>query len=209
MASAAASSDDPEMLSAGIGVRHALLHFVKPQETIVRRWDVAGESFERPRKRVRLTATTDAEADVVSSDHLQTLDNSLAPYPFEKYQRWQRLTRFIDERCVGRVLGFDQRGDAAVDALMGALGEADGTEARTGQTTWGKPREDVVTEAPVAALADAVLRFLEFDLRRSWRAGAVGEEVSANAKDKSWLLRDVVDRRLAGGALSPSSFVVA
>ncbi len=36
------------------------------------------------------------------------------------------------------------------------------------------------------------LHFPEFDLKRSWRNGAVGEEITRYSRDKSWLLSDVL-----------------
>lgn len=37
------------------------------------------------------------------------------------------------------------------------------------------------------------MRFVHFDLRRSWRDGAVGEELTRWARDKSWLLASVLE----------------
>ena len=36
------------------------------------------------------------------------------------------------------------------------------------------------------------LTFPKFSLKRSWKDGAVGEEISRYAKDKSWLLGKVI-----------------
>jgi A1 cistron-splicing factor AAR2 len=41
--------------------------------------------------------------------------------------------------------------------------------------------------------------YAPFDLRRSWRKGAVGEEVTLYSKDKSWLLQHVIKEQFGGG----------
>lgn len=52
------------------------------------------------------------------------------------------------------------------------------------------------------------LRFPVFRLKKSWRDGAVGEEVTRYSRDKSWLFGNVVDRQLGEGMLSVLSPVI-
>lgn len=41
--------------------------------------------------------------------------------------------------------------------------------------------------------------WVQFDVRKSWRKGAEGEEVSLFARDQSWLFWEVVMEQLGGG----------
>lgn len=89
------------------------------------------------------------------------------------------------------------------------------------RTTWGKPRPEshdfadaavaptssamtAVMGAEQSVMAEgeqeAVLNFPVFDLKRSWPPGAVGEELSLASRDKSWLLGNVIQTQLSGGA---------
>jgi A1 cistron-splicing factor AAR2 len=120
--------------------------------------------------------------EVISDDRLKSLDHELAAYPFEGLVNWRRLTTYVDERILEVVLGMDRR----IDGLMNVRGEAhdvdDGMKALFNASKGGSTGRDEV---------ERQLGFVEFDLRRSWRDGAVGEEVTKFAKDKSYLLEKV------------------
>lgn len=113
------------------------------------------------------------DQSVISDDHLRTLDGELAPYPFDGLDRWKELTRWIDRETL-QVLG-EQR---IVDGLTHVIGE----ETHKG--------EEVLSDMT------AGIQFVQFKLRKSWKTGAVGEEVTRFSKDKSWLLGDVVNTQL-------------
>ena len=194
--------------ASAIGVRQGVFRFVGPQEVVIRSWSAADERIHAgaadrdaspgPAKRRRIASPSVESADIVSRDHLRSIDTSLAPYPFETLESWKALTALIDERCVARVIGFDERGDALVDAVMAASGDVDVAEGG-GRQTWGKARERSVE--PTMAEDDEPeerLRFVEFDLRRSWPAGSVGADVSTHSRDKSWLLGHVITTQLQG-----------
>ena len=207
---------DPETLASALGIRSAILRFVQLRQTIVREWhderlcaptDRLSDQ-QRPGKRRRTALSANVQTDdLVSLAHLQSLDSSLAPYPFQQLKTWATLTQLIDRTTVARVIGFDARGDAHVDAIMSALGEADEHTTGSGaQRVWGKarPNQEIVTatEAAVDELEnDAMLRFATFDLKRSWPPGAIGEELTRNSRDKSWLLQHVIKTQFEGGML--------
>lgn len=132
--------------------------------------------YFKPRERVALAFDAGAE-DVgaprtdVSDSELQALDKGLAPYPFEQLEPWKRLSSAITPAIVTTVLG-----DGRVDGLAGAEGE---------------------TDPEVAHLAKAAgplrtLKFPVFDLKRSWRDGATGDDRTKWVSDKSVLWEKVV-----------------
>jgi A1 cistron-splicing factor AAR2 len=178
--------------SSGISNRHAQLRFVAAKEVMVRTWTRKGlqSSQDPPAKRRRTTSVAPAPATVVSPDYIKSADAELAPYPFDKADEWKSLTSFVDIACLCRVIGLDENGDAVVDAQMPSTAD----EILVGQTKqWGKKRE--LEPAPKDE-QEELLQFVKFDLRRSWQEGSTGEELSRNARDKSWLLGQVLWRQL-------------
>jgi len=101
----------------------------------------------------------------LSDDHLKSLDKELAPYPFEGMDTWKSLTGFINDDILDYVIS-----DGRVDGMTQVEGEEE-----AGSFDQGKR-----------------LRFPQFDLKRSWREGAVGEEITRYSRDKSWLLSNVI-----------------
>jgi A1 cistron-splicing factor AAR2 len=187
---------------------------------VARKWDPASESIEQPpgsraAKRRKKPETT--EVDVVSRDHLKSLDPELAPYPFDHLETWRSLTGFVDDRCLARVIGFDDRGDAYVNAVMPSSTDEKELARASERRTWGKRREEDVEmdrdPDKTGEADDDVLNFAEFDLKRSWREGATGEELSNESRDKTGLLLRVLQEQLEDGRLflfvSPASVLRA
>lgn len=158
------------------------------------------------------------EEVIISPEYLKTLDPKLAPYPFEKQAEWKRLTSMITSHTLNTVLGTDYNGDHRCDSLMSSLAdEFEGSSSSTQQgkqrSQWGKEREiNEIDEmdrandlnkredgkgADMARGRETCMRFANFDLKRSWRAGAHGEEITRDSRDKSWLLKDVLENQLA------------
>ena len=153
---------------SAIPLRSGLIHVFKPKERIVLSYDKESETV----------AETLGSGELISDDHLKTLDAELAPYPFEGLDRWKALTRHISQDVVQTVLGPSER----VDGMMQAEGEEDvedGKECRARSAT-----------------GHQTMRFPQFRLKRSWRDGAIGEEVTRYARDKSWLLGDLISSPL-------------
>ena len=49
-----------------------------------------------------------------------------------------------------------------------------------------------------ASQREKKLHFADYDLKRSWRTGATGEEITRDSRDKSWLLAHIVEHQLGG-----------
>ncbi|KAK4684923.1 A1 cistron-splicing factor AAR2, partial [Tremellales sp. Uapishka_1] len=159
-----------------IYIRSAFLHAFEPRERVVLAYDTKSE-----------TIPLDAVSAVISDDHLRSLDGELAPYPFEGLAKWKALTGQITQPVIDAVLGEDGR----VDGLTPVEGEEEDERAQAGNG---------VSPAQGAA-GEKTMKFPRFDLKKSWRAGAVGEEVTRFARDKSWLLGNVVHDRLGNNPL--------
>ena len=203
------------------------MRFLQAKETVVRSWDNTAEQLVPPsrgvtNKRRRLNTPakdTTEEETVISREHIKSLDQHLAPYPRQTLSQWQSLTSLIDETCLARVVGLDERGDALCDALTASTAdvkEAQAGKSTAGPMTWGKPRPEavspVVSENPrkheqdqvADDEAEEVLKFATFDLKRSWPADAVGEDLTRHSRDKSWLLNNTVNSQLGSGQPVPS-----
>jgi A1 cistron-splicing factor AAR2 len=107
-------------------------------------------------------------------DHLRSLDAELAPYPFARLATWKDLTNAITPADVHRVTR-----NGLVDSLMESSAD-------------GEHGQDLNEDA-------AQLNFPAFDIKRSWRTGAVGEEITRFSRDLSWLWCEVVTRQYATG----------
>lgn len=84
-------------------------------------------------------------------------------------------------------------GDAQADATM------EGSAAALSEPAEAEAQAQVLeVDAAVERAKDTAMRFITADLKRSWRRGAVGEEVSRNSRDKSWLLGNVIEEQLGG-----------
>jgi len=191
-----ANDDDQESteVGSGLGVRHALFKFFEKGETLVEEWDQGNESLayqtvgtnssgsssavkdKRRHKRRRMPRNEEKEeGTVVSTEYLQTLDRSLAPYPdadSEHARIWTGLSGYVTEKTVARVLGVDAKGVARVDALLEGWGEEEELRKASerqkmrekesdekveqvgeeGKTFWGKKRPQ--EEAEVGEIYD-------------------------------------------------------
>lgn len=119
------------------------------------------------------------EDTVISEDHLKSLDAELAPFPFKTLEGWKSLTSCITRDTLDTVL----RGMDVLDGLVPVLGEEMGK---------GDDLEKASSEGKG-------IQFTPFRLRRSWRDGAVGGEVTRYSKDKSWLFGHIVKTQLSDG----------
>ncbi|KAK6909958.1 hypothetical protein I204_04875 [Kwoniella mangroviensis CBS 8886] len=161
---------------AGIPIRSGIIRYTKPKERFVIRYDSQSEH-------------TEVQLDVViSDDRLKSLDGEMAPYPFDHLERWKSLTSHITEETIIQVIGGNNR---VINGLIEVEGEEeDSVDRRKGNTNQGD-------ENSTGGNGDK-LNFVRFNLKKSWRDGAIGEEVTRYSKDKSWLLGDVVERQLGG-----------
>jgi A1 cistron-splicing factor AAR2 len=230
------STDRPDLANiagagpAAIPIRSALLRIWNPRERVILSYDRQTESVPHSPSSVSGAPNDEEEpAQVISEDHLRTLDPEMAAYPWDGFPRWSGLTNLITREVLSGVLG-----NGRVDAMTPVEGEVD-EAARKGADRFTVPQTETgITEAvpppatteaggarggesgnpaagtgsaPASALAslasasaeERAMRFAQFELKRSWAEGAVGEEVTKWSRDKSWLLGHVVTEQLEGG----------
>ncbi|VDK47737.1 unnamed protein product [Anisakis simplex] len=81
--------------------RIGFFHCFKEQEIVVRKWDLTQEDLSND-------VLTGDEIDRIRSN-LKTLDNRLAPYPYENYRSWFALSNHIKEKTIERLNPQDAR----------------------------------------------------------------------------------------------------
>jgi A1 cistron-splicing factor AAR2 len=138
------------------------LKWVEPKERILMKYDPKTENI-------------DYVDGIISDDRLKGLDKELAAYPFEGLGLWRSLVSRVTEDLVDKVMG--ERKEGRLDGMTSIK---------------GMEEEDVRLNSRGKLDAEGKLIFPVVDAKRSWRDGAVGQEVTKYSKDKSWLLGDVV-----------------
>jgi A1 cistron-splicing factor AAR2 len=121
------------------------------------------------------TENIDYVDGIISDDGLKGLDKELAAYPFEGLGLWRSLVSKVSEDILDKVMG--ERKEGRLDGMTSIK---------------GMEEEDVRLNSRGKLDAEGKLIFPVVDAKRSWRDGAVGQEVTKYSKDKSWLLGDVV-----------------
>lgn len=128
------------------------------------------------------TENIDYVNGIITDDRLQGLDKELAAYPFEGLGLWRSLVSRITEDLLDKVMV--ERKEGRLDGMIGIR---------------GMEEEDVRLNSRSGKLeSEGRLVFPVVEAKRSWRDGAVGEEVTKYSKDKSWLLGDVVKNEGGG-----------
>lgn len=171
-----------------ISLRSGILIHLRPKERLILSYDIKTESLVIPSASNNNQTSNESEVvSLISDDHLRALDPGLASYPFEGLERWKDLTRDITDSVLKDVLG---KNGAGVDGMRGVEGDDDDLAATGGDGVEG------------VGGPGYKMRFAPFDLRRSWGEGVVGEDLTRQARDKSWLLGRVIDG--LGGGMSNS-----
>ncbi|WVR06940.1 hypothetical protein IAU60_003976 [Kwoniella sp. DSM 27419] len=170
-------------------VRCGLLRYTGSKERVVLQYDARAEMTSSGGGAG--AGGGDGAESVVSDDHLRGLDKEMAPYPFEGHERWKSLTSEISRAVLEQVVPTGR-----VDGMTTVQGEMEDTDSRELR----KELEQLAQgrEGQAGPGEQDQMRFARFNLRRSWREGAVGEEITRYSRDKSWLLGDVVTGQLGG-----------
>lgn len=130
---------------------------------------------------------------IITDDRLKGLDKELAAYPFEGLGVWRSLVTRVTEEILDKVMA--ERKEGRLDGMTGIKGIEE---------------EDVRLNTRSGKLeTEGKLVFPVVDAKRSWRDGAVGEEVTKYSKDKSWLLGDVVKNEGGGTSVHRPNAAIA
>lgn len=125
--------------------------------------------------RVSLTANENyAPSDI------REFDRNMGPYPLDPpsyYERWQKLTSYIQPGLIKRILPNNGR-VSHLPTNEPADNDLSTKDARKGRVIEKEEGMD----------------FTPFDLRQSFPKGATGEEITRWSLDKSWLTKDLLHR---------------
>ncbi len=197
--STSTTDPNPSSSSTTHSLRHGLFRFLSPKQTTVLKYS--------PEEEELLPALIDDEGNEVESivemERLRGMDKELAMYPFEQGEDWMGLVKYVKEKDLREVVGSGGR----VDGLM----EVEGDEVEiplapmttTARATIASPVKETEAEETSSLKGEIdkedTLKFVTFDLKRSWRKGAVGEEITRFSRDKSWLLVELLMDHFGGG----------
>lgn len=159
-----------------IPLRSSLLRWFQPKERFLLRYDPTSESVEYVE-------------GIITDDRLKALDVEMAPYPFESLAKWKSLITHLTPGVVDRVMGKKREG--RVDGMTGVQGVEE-------EDTRLNPKSGMVER-------EEKLMFPTIG-RRSWRDGAIGEEITKYSKDKSWQFGDVVKDQGGGEPILPQLY---
>ncbi|WVQ72384.1 hypothetical protein IAR50_001936 [Cryptococcus sp. DSM 104548] len=170
-------STTPSSGPSAIPIRQAIIKDFQPKERFVLRYDKDTESVMLP----------DGEI-LISEANLKSLDVELAPYPFDGIKAWKALTSEITPSIVSIVIAAGE-----INGLTPVLDQDD--------ETLSKEMKEKLEEMEMRSRLEEEgntdnLAFVRFNLKRSWREGAVGEEVTRYSRDKSWLFGNVLEEQL-------------
>lgn len=134
---------------------------------------------------------------ILSRDHLRTLDTELAAYPLYRRNDWKALLNCVEDADVVRLLGPRRKLDSLWESPADdeVLQKAAFTQTEKVESTGELQQQGVQQDEQ----QEGQLSYALFDLKRSWRKGAVGEEVTTYSRDKSWLLQHVIKEQFGGG----------
>ncbi|KAJ9094417.1 hypothetical protein QFC21_005956 [Naganishia friedmannii] len=170
----------------GLQIRRAVLRHLIAGETYVLKYSAEAEDL------VPTTvdeATREEVPTVVSPEHLRALDGELAAYPLFQWTAWKSFTEGVEDADIVRLIGHSHKVDSLYES------PADDEVIHKGEVidkTTGLPANTGTNDTQ-----DGQLAYIPFDIKRSWRNGAVGEEVTTYSRDKSWLLCRVLTEHFA------------
>ncbi|KAJ9119568.1 hypothetical protein QFC22_003277 [Naganishia vaughanmartiniae] len=171
----------------GIQIRRAALRHLVGGQTYVLKYSAEAEDLV---PNIVDEATGEEIPTTISPEHLRALDGELAAYPLFRWTEWKTLTEGIEDADIVRLLGNSHKVDSLYES------PADDEVIHKGEVI------DNTTGLPATMTKDIVhegqLAYVPFDIKRSWRKGAVGEEVTTYSRDKSWLLCHVIKEHFAG-----------
>ena len=129
---------------------------------------------------------------ILTQEHLRSLDSELAAYPLYRWGAWKALTSCVSDEDIVRLVGPKRKLDSLFESPADDEVVPKGHAGQSGTA-------DATAQAAQISPAEGHLSYAPFDLRRSWRKGAVGEEVTLYSKDKSWLLQHIIKEQFGRG----------
>ncbi|RHZ74108.1 hypothetical protein Glove_227g17 [Diversispora epigaea] len=147
------------------GLRNGFFKFYESKEVLIKEWDTSKEDLKE-----------DPEQNEVIKSDMREWDQYLGPYPLTpptNWKKWVQLTNLITPWLINKV--FPHKGKVS----NASSSTVDEEELQNIGTNFGE---------------ENTIMFTKFDIKKSWRPGAVGQEVTKYSQDKSWLLEDLLER---------------
>ncbi|CAG8595876.1 17104_t:CDS:2 [Acaulospora morrowiae] len=158
------STSDKSQVS---GLRNGFFKFYESQEIVIKEWDSSIEDLKRDED-------MDPEQNERLNSDMRQFDQFLGAYPLSpstNWEKWVHLTNFITPLLIERVLPHN-----------GKLSNASSSTVD----------EEELQNIGGSNFKEDTVMFTKFDLKKSWRSGAVGQEITKYSQDKSWLLEDLL-----------------
>jgi len=112
---------------------------------------------------------------------MRQFDQYLGTYPVTNWKKWNRLTNYITPRLISVVLPNK------------------GKITNTSSSTVDEKELQLINNVSDFEKDDQKILFTEIDFKKSWRPGAIGEEVTKYSQDKSWLLNNLLQNTYNNG----------
>ncbi|KAI8049472.1 A1 cistron-splicing factor [Syncephalis plumigaleata] len=162
-------------------LRNGFLRVFKERERIIRRWNQETEDFEPvdTANHAIFLENNDAQQE----DLLRTFDPNLAPYPMndQSYKVWKQLSSYVTPQVAQRILPDHKR---ILD-----ITQPDEDNNDLDRLTSSNDTEETTTSD---------YGFVTLNVRRSYRKGATGAELTQHMMDKSWLLESTIEQYFHG-----------
>ncbi|ORX99538.1 A1 cistron-splicing factor [Clohesyomyces aquaticus] len=178
---------------ASMAVRHGAWFYVSPSigapQVFIKKWDRSKEELvaETAQPEVmRWRANLGGIWNEGLTPYRQTVPQSSGAEDgdvFEESLDWSQLTSRITQSLLSRITGLDPDHWS----LNSASSSVQDLEYIPG-----------LDMSKSVIQAEKELRFLPIDLKRTWREGATGEELSAAAQDRSWALGELIEKHCSG-----------
>ncbi|RIA96054.1 A1 cistron-splicing factor [Glomus cerebriforme] len=150
------------------GLKTGFFKFYESKELVIKYWDHTLEDFKNE---------SDSEQVERLNSDIRQFDPFLGPYPFSpptNWQKWIHLTSLITSRLISVILPNE------------------GRVANISSSTVDE--EELLKLNDLKYQENDTIFFTKFDLRKSWRPGATGQEVTKYSQDKSWLLSELLNK---------------
>ncbi|GBC02188.1 hypothetical protein RclHR1_00450023 [Rhizophagus clarus] len=145
------------------GLKTGFFKFYDSKEIVIKYWDRTLEDVKKD----------EPEDELLKSD-MRQFDPFLGAYPLSpptNFQKWIHLTNFITPHLISIIL------------------PCEGKVTNVSSSTVDE--EELLKLNDLNHEENDMILFTKFDLKKSWRPGATGQEVTKYSQDKSWLLTNL------------------
>ncbi|CAG8504582.1 3514_t:CDS:2 [Ambispora leptoticha] len=165
--------------TAASGIRSGFFRYYEKKEgcVVIKEWDKIKEDLKED-------SELDQEQNERIKSDMRQLDQYLGAYPLNTYQKWHNLTDHVTPSLVSRILPDQGRLNNISSSTV---------DEEELQDIRGKEKGNKQQYQQEESVNDTIM-FTKFDLKRSWRPGAFGPEVTKYSQDKSWLLSELLSK---------------